>query len=611
MTSFTSGLGRTGRRLAAAITALGLAVLLPATAAVAQDGSPSPAAKKVFTIGIQQDPDSLNPFNGYLSSAYEAQGIMYDLLTGWSDEDFGPVPQLADSWEKSSDGLTWTFKIHPGVKWSDGQPVTAKDVAYTFNRTINGANERPKYDAYVKNIKDVVALDDVTAEFHLNAADPIMDHLWVPIIPEHIWKNIKSKDVPSFDNEDNPVGSGPWVMTERKPGEFIRFAANKNYYRGGPKLDELIFKIFEDEDAMVQALRKGEIDAVDSLGGTTFQSLQDAPGVTTVKSKGLGFNEIGINVGAQTVENKPIGDGHPALKDRAVRQAIAYATDRNVLVDRVLRGLGSAGASIIPPAYADIYYTPGDKEYKFDLNRANSLLDGAGYTRGPDGIRVDPSGKKLSFRLFGREDSEESKASVQFVQGWLKEIGIDTKVQIMAEDKLTEVIGNGEFDLFEWGWGVEPDPDFQVSVFTCDQRSYTDSGTIYAGWSDSFYCNSAYDTLYKQQSTQLDRPQRATTIKQMQDMLYTDVPYVVTYYQDNLQAYRSDRWTGLKPDASGAIYFGYGTDRYRSIDHPSESGDSGGISTGVLIGVGAVVAIGLVAGGVALARSRATEGERE
>src|SRR4029453_13354711 len=105
------------------------------------------------------------------------------------------------------------------------------------------------------------------------------------------------------------------------------------------KLDELIFKIFEDEDAMVQALRKGGIDAVGPSGRPPFQSLQDAPGVPTVKSKGLGFNEIGINVGAQTVENKPIGDGHPALKDRAVRQAIAYATDRNVLVDRGPRGL--------------------------------------------------------------------------------------------------------------------------------------------------------------------------------------------------------------------------------------------------------------------------------
>jgi peptide/nickel transport system substrate-binding protein len=537
---------------------------------------------------------------------------MYDLLTGWSDEDFSPVPQLADSWEKSTDGLTWTFKIHPGVKWSDGQPLTAKDVAYTFNRTINGENERPKYDAYVKNIKDVVALDDLTAEFHLKAADPIMDHLWVPIIPEHIWKDIDSKEVTSFSNEDNPVGSGPFVLAERKPGEFIRLTANKSYFRGGPKIDELVFKIFEDEDAMVQALRKGEIDAVDSLGGTTFQSLQGAAGVTTVQSKGLGFNEIGINVGAQTVDNKPIGDGHPALKDLVVRQAIAYAIDRNALVDRVLRGLGEPGSSIMPPAYADLYYTPGDKEYKFDLAKANSLLDGAGYTRGSDGIRVDPnSGKKLSFRLFGREDSEESKGSVQFVQGWLKEIGIDAKVTIMAEDKLTEVIGAGEFDLFEWGWGVEPDPDFQVSTFTCDQRSYEDSGEVYAGWSDSFYCNQAYDGLYKQQSVQLDRPQRAATIMQMEDMLYTDLPYVVTYYQDNLQAYRSDRWTGLKPDASGAIYFGYGTDRYRSIDHPSEPSDSGGISTGVLIGVGAVVAIGLVAGGIALARSRATEGDRE
>jgi len=217
----------------------------------------------------------------------------------------------------------------------------------------------------------------------------------------------------------------------------------------------------------------------------------------------------------------------------------------------------------------------------------------------------------MEMRLFGREDSPESQQSVQYVQGWLKEIGIDAKLTIMAEDKLTDVIGNGEYDMFEWGWGVEPDPNFQLSTMTCDQRSTGTGDDLVAGWSDSFYCNPAYDELYAQQGTELDRPKRAEIIKQMQKMVYDDAPYAVTYYTPTLQAYRSDRWTGFIPDASGTLIYQYGTYSYRNIDRPTEGDGSGGLGTGVLIGLGVAAAALVVAGGVAFTRRRAGADERE
>src|SRR5262249_30449228 len=152
-----------------------------------------------------------------------------------------------------------------------------------------------------------------------------------------------------------------------------------------------------------------------------------------------------------------------------------------------------------------------------------------------------------------------------FIQGWLKQAGFDVALRLVSEDNLTEIIGQGEYDLFEWGWVVEPDPDYQLSTFLCASRSTKDGKTITAGPSDSFYCNPAYDQLYDQQSVTTDPTARTAIVKQMQQLLYDDAPYVVTFYYDNLEAYRSDRFTNVKPqpDPKGSLIFQYGTYTYR------------------------------------------------
>jgi peptide/nickel transport system substrate-binding protein len=610
----TSRPARVWRRLAVAVAALGVAAL-PATTAVAQS-SPSPGtAEKTFTIGYSQDIDTLNPFAGFLSISYEVYADVYDLLTGWSQKDFSPVPGLAESWTASPDGKTWTFKIRSGVKWSDGQPLTAKDVAYTFNRVVNGETENAAFYNYVANLKKVTAPDDTTAIFELSAADPIMTHMWVPILPEHIWKNVSEKDAGTFDNKEM-VGTGAFQLVEQKPGEFIKLKANKSYWGGAPKIDNLVYRIFKNDDAMAQALQKGEIDAVADIGANQFLALKDKPGITTVQATGLSFSELGFNTGAATTDNQPVGDGHPALKDKALRQAIGYAIDQQTIVNKVLRGLGKPGVGVIPPVYSAYKFDPGASARTFDIAKANSLLDAAGYTKGSDGSRVDPkSGKKLDFRLFGRTEDENSKGVVPYIQDWMNQIGIKTKVQFVTDDKLTDIIAHGNYEMFTWGWGVEPDPGFQLSTFTCDQRDTGTAKDPVAGWSDSFYCNPAYDALYQQQSNEIDPAKRAELVKQMQQMVYDDAPYIVTYYVDSLEAYRSDKWTGVQrqPTDGGNVFFQYGTYSYRNLDLVSAQEDSGGggLATGVLVGIG-VAAAALVAGGaVAFARRRSTADERE
>jgi peptide/nickel transport system substrate-binding protein len=604
-----------GRRAAGMVVILVLLALMAAPGVRAQE---QPAGKVTFTVGIINDVDSLNPFIGILAETYEVWALMYDYLVGYSQKDFSPVPGLAESWQVSDDELTWTYKIRQGVKWSDGQPLTARDAAYTFNRIMKGTFEQTNYGNYVANIKSVTAPDDTTLVMTTKKPSPSMLRLAVPILPEHIWKNIDEKEVSTFDNEKNAVGSGAFKLEERKTGQFVRLSANKSWWGGAPKIDEVVFRVFNNADAEIQALRKGEIDFADQLDAAPFNSLKSTEGITTVPGEYSGFDELAFNTGAALDTGQPIGDGHPALKDKRVRQAIAHAIDKKALVDRVLGGYGTEATGIIPAIYKDLTFQPSETEaYTFDLAEANRLLDAAGYkdTNG-DKVREMPDGSRpLRFRLFTRQESNTSQQSVQFIRGWLRDIGIATDVKVVEENRLTEIIGQGEFDMFEWGWVVEPDPDYQLSTFTCGSRSYKSGGDVTANLSDSFYCNPAYDKLYQQQKVTIDPAKRAEIVKQMQRMLYVDAPYVVTFYYDDLQAYRSDRFTGFRPqpDPGGVVLFEYGIYSYLNITTPqaaAASGDDGG--SGVpLIPIAAGVAVIGAAGVLVALRRRSTQDERE
>ncbi len=563
-----------GRRIlgaAAAVLVLAVAAV-PGTAVTAGAGTKAAAGDKVtFTVGITQDVDSLNPFTGIVSSAYEIYQLQYETLTDYGAKDFAAAPALAESWDVSDDGLTWTYHLRDGLTWSDGEPLTANDVAYTFNRVRGGKYEKTNFGNYVSAMTSVEAPDAKTVVMTVKKPTPIMLHLYVYILPEHIWKDVDEKAVKSFANEPGPdgiVGSGPFTVVEHKKGQFIRLEANQSYYKGAPEVDELVFRVFQNKDSLAQALRRGEIDFADDLGSNVFKSLQDADGVTTYDAKYSGFNEIAFNTGAALDDGTPIGDGHPALKDVKLRQALSYAIDPPTLVERVYGGHATPGTSVIPELYTSLHYDPGDTAYTFDPEKAKTLLDEAGYTEGPDGIRTMPAGgRKLSFRLLGRSNSPTSQQTVEFVTGWLEDVGVEVRPKIVSEDALTEIIGEGKFDMFEWGWVVEPDPNYQLSTFTCANRSYKDGGSIYANLSDSFFCDETYDQLYAQQSEQVDPAERAETVKEMQKILYEQAPYVITAYYNDLQAYRSDRFTGFQPQPApdGSLLFQYGTHSYQNI----------------------------------------------
>jgi peptide/nickel transport system substrate-binding protein len=355
------------------------------------------------------------------------------------------------------------------------------------------------------------------------------------------------------------------------------------------------------------------------------KSLQSHSDITAHNGDSPGFDEIAFNTGSiDTKTGKSIGNPNPAVMDPKFRHALGYALDLPTLIKKVYQGAGTPGSTIIPPAYTEYRWTPpSDQAFTYDPDKAKQLLDAAGYKVGSDGYRTLPDGKPIgTLRLAARSDSPTSLHTMDYFKQWLSDVGIKSDVVPYSSSQLTDVILKGNFDAFQWGWYVEPDPDSMLSYLTTSQLG---------GWSDSWYSNKEYDKLYAEQHVQTDQAKRVEEVKKMQEILYRDSPYLVTAYSAIGEAVRSDRFGCLvaQPNPDGIWLEQYGVYNYIHMKPASEakhcdaapgltgavkvsaSTDSSSSNTPFLIVVGALLVVGLVGGGVVLMRRRATVGDRE
>jgi peptide/nickel transport system substrate-binding protein len=288
-----------------------MAVALLAVVGAAPAGSATKPV--VFNVGDTQGIDSMNPIVGVTVPAYEAWNIQYATLTDKSPKDFSTIPGLAKSWKGSADGRTWTYTLRPNLKWSDGQPLTSEDIAYTVNRARK--EEWLNYTSVVANLT-ATAPDPTTVVITSSVSDPKLPTMDVYIVPKHVFEKQDAKAVTKYDALDG-VGSGPFVLEHFEKGQFARFRANPYYYGGKSPISRVVLRKFDNPDAMVAALKRGEIDAAEDVPGAAFHQLEKNPSFVTVQGNQGAMEEFAINGGAGL--KKP----HPALLDLRVRQAIA------------------------------------------------------------------------------------------------------------------------------------------------------------------------------------------------------------------------------------------------------------------------------------------------
>ncbi|MEU8244710.1 ABC transporter substrate-binding protein [Nonomuraea sp. NPDC048916] len=584
------------KKLFARLAVLGVALLVAGQGQIAHAQEPA-AGKKIVRVGATQAVDSMNPFLAVRLVSSSIHRLMYGFLTVPDPKTLQPSPDLAESWTTSEDGLTWTFKIRQ-AKWSDGQPVTAEDAAWTFNKVMTDDAAKTANGPAAENFESVTANGQ---DLVIKTKEPQASMLEnpIPIMPKHVWEKVT--DMANYDAETYPaVGSGAYIAVEHKKDQYVKLKANPDYWRGAPKIDELQVIFYDNPAASIVGLKKGEIDLIGRLAPPDFEALKGDPNIVQWNQQGRRASYLQINHGATTSDDKPIGDGHPALKDPKVRQALHYAIDKQKLADEVQGGLAKpADGSIVPPMYTDFFWeASGDTKITYDVAKANQILDDAGYKKGSDGVRTMPDGdKKLEFRFSIHTDTPIEDKLAEYLTGWFKEIGITLTTKKLDSSKFTEETGTTAlFDIAISGWSVNPDPEEVLATHLCSRRP-TPSGE--GGGTESFYCDETFEKLYQEQLKELDRPKRAEIIKKMQERLYTDAPVIAIYYPNDLEGYRKDRITSITPipEDNGILYGGSGFWPFYTVDAvaaPAAGSAESGSNTGLIAGVvGAVVVIGL------------------
>lgn len=499
----------------------------------------------VFRLGTSSGIDSLNPFVALQSDAYTTFEYIYPELVQYNPQ-LQFVPDFARSWQVSPDGLTWTFHTQPNAKWSDGKPLTAADAAWTYSTILKYQSGATANSAgYVAHMKSATAPDATTLV--LTYSKPVANVLsqvqQTPILPEHIWAKYATgngKALTRFPNNAPIVSAGPFILVSYTPKQTALFKRNPGFYGPKPHIDGFGMQYFSSEDAMVTALKSGQLDGIEVPVPPTSVATLKAAHFVVSSSPGDSFDDFIIN------SNPKQDPAHRELLNPLLRQAFDLAVDRQSIVKTSLLGHGQPGGSIIPPVTGH-WSDPSIKPSPFDLAKANQLLDQAGYKMGRAGLRI-ANGHPMSYSVIMPPDVTNGygNRSFQIIQGDFKKIGVQLTPKNLDTSAAYDAITANHYQSFEismWDWFPLADPDFMLSVLTCGSWNV---------WNDTGYCSKAYDQLYQAQSVAISTAKRQQIVYQMQQMIASQRPYLVLDYPDSIEAH-APTWTDLPMIGGGSF----------------------------------------------------------
>ncbi len=479
--------------------------------------STKPDASTLVMI-IESSPTNLDPRVGLDAQSERIDDLIFDDLLS-RDEHLNVQPGLAERWEVP-DPLTYVFHLHHGVKFHNGQSLTARDVQWTFESLLQGKIRSTKSGAY-RLVDRIESPDDYTVIFHLK--EPFATLLWnlsggaIGIVPF---------GTSGEEMSAHPIGSGPFKFVSAQPDKEVIVERNDDYWGQKAKLNRVHFAIIPDTTTRALELRKGSADiAINALTSDMVLALEHEQNIAVLRAPGTVLSYMAFNV------------RDPILKDVQVRQALAYAIDRQPLIHYLWRDFARPAASVLPPeSWA---YDSKVQTYEYNPARARQILDGAGYVP-VNGVR---------FHLTMKTSTEESSRLLAAVlQQQLRDVGIALDIRSFEFATFFADVTRGEFQVYSLRWiGGNEDPD----IF---EYAFHSSRITPRGANRSFYSNPRIDALIDQARGTPEQAERKQLYSEVQQILAQDLPYINLWYFDNVLVH-SKRVQNLTLNPSGNYDF--------------------------------------------------------
>ncbi|HET6276549.1 MAG TPA: peptide ABC transporter substrate-binding protein [Candidatus Cybelea sp.] len=524
---------------------LGAAVLAAGCTKVAGGGGPSTGRHSwtepgVFRFSEFSDPKNLNPALNAGTPTLDLSMFIYSWTVRYDDkarpfpDAVREIPTIANG-DVSKDGLTLKYKLRPNIKWQDGVALTCNDLKFTWHVVMNTHNNVVTTDGF-KDIGSIDCSDPLVAVVHMKRLyAPFLQQLWsvngnAPILPEHLLAKYND-DKGSFNTAPYnalPVGSGPFKVVAWNRGQDVRLVANPYFYLGPPKLKEVVYKILPDENTVATQLLTHELDMLAQGTGMKWpeyaaMAADPKNGLKAVRVDAFAWTHVDFNL------------RHPIVSDVQVRRALAYATDRNELIQKIEHGSSIPAFTDQQPKFSWAY-TDDIAHYPYDPAKAAALLEADGWKMGPDGIRVK-DGQRLEFTISTQTESNLGKANETVLQRQWHEVGAQADVKNYPTSEFFDNSANGtlqggHYDVALFGWVGAADPD--------DSAIYSGLNFAPHGQNAMFWDNHAATAAMTDALTTIDRARRKCDYVIVQQQLALDVPTIILYFRRFPYVYNTD-----------------------------------------------------------------------
>jgi peptide/nickel transport system substrate-binding protein len=501
--------------------------LLAAISGVCGEGA-SASSPTTLTVGLLSEPATLNPLAVTTTEIRDIVDRLFVKLLEEQGDFLSFEPRLARSWSFGEDSLSIKFDLRDDVRWSDGEPVTAHDVRFTWELQIDTTVAWAGHHAK-EYIREVTVVDDHTAVFHFTQRYPHMlaDANGGVILPRHLLAEVPRAALRTHSFGRAPVGNGPYRLARWEPGQFIELAANDAYYENPPAVDRVIFKFVPDMVALITQLKKGEIDLLESVPSDLQKTLREEyPHIEFYRYPSRRLDFVSWNV------------TRAPFDDADVRRALTMAINREEIIQMIWGGNAVECTGPVPPVLwaHDATIEP----FPFDPARARVLLEDLGWSDDDgDGV-IERDGRDFELEIVTNHGNQMRADICTMVQSYLGRIGVKVNVRTLEFRAFIDKVRNADYDACMLELMVSTKLDLT------DQWHSTATG--FDGYNVSFYQNPEVDRLIEEARVSLD-PEKARALwSRVQRIIYDDQPYTFVAVPEEVNALH-ERFCNVRPNA--------------------------------------------------------------